>query len=67
MKPTSLRQLRELAGLTQVELAERLDMTQAQISKLEARTDCKLSTLQRVVKALDGELEVKLGRQRVSL
>jgi predicted transcriptional regulator len=53
-----LRALREAAGLTQEELAAKVDITQSQLSKLERREDHRISTLRRYVKALGGELEV---------
>jgi predicted transcriptional regulator len=53
-----LRALREAVGLTQEELARRVDVTQSQLSKLERREDHRLSTLRRYVRALGGELEI---------
>jgi predicted transcriptional regulator len=53
-----LRTLREAAGLTQGELAAKVDITQSQLSKVERREDHRISTLRRYVKALGGELEV---------
>lgn len=53
-----LRALREAAGLTQEELAQRVAMTQSQLSKLERREDYRLSTLRRYVTALGGQLEI---------
>lgn len=53
-----LRALREAAGLTQEELARRVEMTQSQLSKLERRDDHRISTLRRYVAALGGRLEV---------
>jgi transcriptional regulator with XRE-family HTH domain len=53
-----LRALREAAGLTQEELAAKVDITQSQLSKMERREDHRISTLRRYVKALGGELEV---------
>ena len=53
-----LRALREAAGLTQGELAAKVEITQSQLSKLERREDHRISTLRRYVKALGGELEV---------
>jgi predicted transcriptional regulator len=53
-----LRTLREAAGLTQGELAAKVDITQSQLSKMERREDHRISTLRRYVKALGGELEV---------
>ena len=53
-----LRALREAAGLTQEELAQRVAITQSQLSKLERREDYRLSTLRRYVVALGGQLEI---------
>jgi predicted transcriptional regulator len=53
-----LRSLREAAGLTQEELAQRVAVTQSQLSKLERREDFRLSTLRRYVTALGGQLEI---------
>jgi DNA-binding XRE family transcriptional regulator len=63
------RELREAAGKTQEELAEALKKTQSEISRLEGRSDYRLSTLQRYVAALGGELEVvaSFGNRRVRL
>lgn len=56
-KRVSLRTLREALGKTQSELAEKLDMTQSEVSRLEARDDVLLSTLARYAAALGGTLE----------
>lgn len=53
-----LRELRELAQLTQEELAKRLGIRQASVSKMERRQDMTLGTLRRVIEALGGKLEV---------
>ncbi len=53
-----LRALREAAGLTQEELAQRIAITQSQLSKLERREDHRISTVRRYVAALGGELEI---------
>ena len=53
-----LRALREAAGLTQEELAQRVAVTQSELSKLERREDYRLSTLRRYVTALGGQLEI---------
>ena len=53
-----LRAVREIAGKTQVEVAEILDTTQSELSRLERREDYKLSTLRRYIEALGGELEI---------
>ncbi len=64
-----LKELREAAGKTQEELAEALRKAQSEISRLESRSDYRLSTLQRYVAALGGELEVvaSFGNRRVRL
>lgn len=53
-----LRELRELSGHTQAEVAEILETTQGHLSTLEKREDHKLSTLRKYVEALGGELQV---------
>lgn len=47
-----------VAGLTQTQVAELLESTQAAISQLEKREDALLSTLAEYVHALGGELEL---------
>jgi DNA-binding XRE family transcriptional regulator len=54
-----LRALREAAGLTQEEIAEKVDVDQSQISRLERQgADTRLSILKRYVEALGGELQI---------
>ena len=53
-----LRALREAVGLTQEELAQRITITQSQLSKMERREDHRISTVRRYVVALGGELEI---------
>jgi hypothetical protein len=64
-----LRAIRELIGKTQVDVAEEAEMTQSEISRLERRSDVRLSTLKRYVEALGGEVEVfaTFGDKRVRL
>lgn len=64
-----LRAIRELTGKTQEELAALAEMTQSEVSRLEHRSDYLVSTLQRIVQALGGELEViaNFGDKRVKL
>jgi ribosome-binding protein aMBF1 (putative translation factor) len=57
-----LRQARESAGLTQEELAVRLKTQKTAISRIENHAeDIKLSTLDRVAKALGKRLEVNIA------
>ena len=56
-----LRQAREDAGLTQEQLADRIDTKKTAISRLENHADdIKLSTLQKVARALGKDLLVSL-------
>ena len=54
----ALAELRRDRGLTQQEVATRLDMTQPEVSKLERRRDVRVSTLNAYVGALGGRLVV---------
>lgn len=56
---TSLKKLRELAGLTQQEMATRLDIGQASISKIERRGDVHIHSLERYVAALGATLRIE--------
>jgi ribosome-binding protein aMBF1 (putative translation factor) len=57
-----LRQARESAGLTQVDLANRLKTKKTAISRIENHAeDIKLSTLDRVAKALGKRLHVRIA------
>src|SRR5580692_8678388 len=53
-----LREVRQLAGKSQQEVAQTLGMKQPSLSKLEKQADMQISTLRKIVKALGGELEV---------
>jgi transcriptional regulator with XRE-family HTH domain len=54
----SLRALRLARASTQVEVAERLHVSQANVAKLEQRADILLSTLREYVEALGGHLDL---------
>jgi transcriptional regulator with XRE-family HTH domain len=54
-----LDKLRNARSLTQVAVAERLQVDQGSVSKLESRTDMYLSTLREYVEALGGKLELR--------
>ncbi len=58
IREMDLKALREAAGLTQVEMAAKLESTQSQLSKIEHGGDRRLSTLRRYVEAVGGDLEV---------
>lgn len=54
-----LAELRVALDLTQEALAKRLHVRQAAVSKIERRTDMYVSTLQHIVEAMGGELEIR--------
>ncbi len=54
----SLRDLRKALNLTQEQLAEHLEIRQEGVSRLEQRTDLLLSTLQKHIAAMGGELQL---------
>jgi DNA-binding Xre family transcriptional regulator len=54
-----LRELRSARGLSQVELAKRLRINQAAVSKLEKRSDLRIRTLRDVVEAMGGKLVIR--------
>lgn len=50
--------LRKEAGLTQIGLAQKIGVTQQEISRVENGDNCSLSTLHRIAKALDHDIEI---------
>jgi len=54
----TLRQLREARAGSQEEVAKKLHIKQAAVSKLERRTDMYLSTLRSYIEAMGGKLEI---------
>jgi transcriptional regulator with XRE-family HTH domain len=54
-----LGELRKVTGKSQRDVAEALGMKQPSLSKLEKQNDMQISTLQKIVAALGGELEVR--------
>ncbi|MBN4059007.1 helix-turn-helix transcriptional regulator [bacterium AH-315-J04] len=65
-----LAEIRRQTGVTQAELAESLGIKQPTLSKLESQSDMQISTLQRVIEALGGNLELiahlPAGQVRIS-
>ncbi len=53
-----LSEVRQLTGKSQHQVAEALGIKQPSLSKLEKQSDMQISTLQKIVNALGGELEV---------
>jgi DNA-binding transcriptional regulator YiaG len=54
-----INRLRESRHLTQEQFAQILGMAQPNVSRLERQTDMHLSTLEHIVKAMGGELDIR--------
>ncbi len=55
-----LRGLRESVGISQADLAGRMGVGQAAVSKLERRSDLYVSSLRQVVEVMGGQLDVQV-------
>ena len=53
-----LRELRKAMALTQQELADRLQVNQPAVAKLEQRTDMYISSLRSYIESIGGQLRV---------
>lgn len=53
-----LAELRQAQALTQTTMAELLETSQGEVSKIEKRTDMYVSTLRRYIEAMGGRLDV---------
>lgn len=66
-----LRELREQAGLTQAELAERIGVGQRQVSKIEHGDldNAKIGTIRRYLEAVGGDLSIEyvMGDNRIQV
>lgn len=54
----TLRDLRQARQLTQVQVAQRLNIGQDAVSRMEKRTDLHISTLMEAIRAMGGELQL---------
>jgi len=54
----ALQDLRQKRHLTQQQLAERLNLQQAAVSKMEGQSDMHVGTLQRIIAAMGGKLKL---------
>lgn len=54
-----LHELRRARGLSQGSIAQTLQVSQANVSKIEKRTDMYISTLRSHIRAMGGELEIR--------
>jgi predicted transcriptional regulator len=69
-KPIGLRQMRDALGVNQVDLASRLGITQAGLSKLERKPDVYIGSARKIVEAMGGTLDVVArfpGREPIRL
>jgi len=57
-RAATLKMLRKVQDLTQVDVAHATGMSQAEISRIEQRPDILLSTLRRLVESTGGELQL---------
>ena len=55
----ALHELRKALGQSQEALAAKLDVNQPAITKMERRTDIRISSLKRMIEAMGGSLEIK--------
>ena len=53
-----LAEIRKEAGFTQEDIAKTIGIKQPSLSKLESQDDIQVSTLQRLIQALGGQLEL---------
>lgn len=54
----ALQELRQSRNLTQEKIAEILSKKQANVSRLEQRTDMHISTLRNYIEAIGGQLDI---------
>jgi hypothetical protein len=59
IEPMRPRELRELLGTAQVELAAALKVNQAAVSRFESRTNIQIHSLAEYIEAMGGELELR--------
>lgn len=58
VSPITLKALRKSRKITQKDMAQRMGITQANVSRLESRSDMLVSTLLDFVNAAEGEVEI---------
>ena len=54
----TLRAIRKAQGLTQQQISEQLDVSQAEVSRIERRDNLHLTTLARFIEATGGKLRI---------
>ena len=55
----ALHELRQALGVSQELLADKLDVLQPAIAKMERRADIRISSLRRLIEAMGGSLEIR--------
>ena len=55
----ALHELRQALGVSQEVLADKLDVLQPSIAKMERRADIRISSLRRLIEAMGGSLEIR--------
>lgn len=60
LKEMNLSEVRQLQGVTQEKLANKLRVKQSSLSKLESRENIRLNTLREHAAALGGKLQVQV-------
>lgn len=65
----NLKEIRKMLGLTQTKVSKAAQMNQSDLSRLENRNDHLISTLQRYVKAMGGEIDIiaRFGDKEIHL
>jgi len=58
LRSMPLAEIRKAIGMTQAELADKLEIAQGSVSKIENAADMYLTTLRKYVEALGGELHL---------
>lgn len=58
LKEMPLQELRQAHQMSQERMAELLDTKQANVSRIERRTDMYISTLRSYIEAMGGELDI---------
>ena len=58
LKLLQLSEVRNLVEMTQKDLAEKIHVSQAAISKMENQKDLNVSTLRKIIEAVGGKLDV---------
>jgi ribosome-binding protein aMBF1 (putative translation factor) len=55
----ALHELRQAIGISQRALADKLDVLQPAIAKMERRADIRISSLRKLIEAMGGSLEIR--------